>query len=151
MKPRPLGVTILSVLMFLNVTTYLTLLILSIVNRETLRSLLMTLSPGGSGPANFHLRMGALLPLYYGTMTVVTVVMALGLWKLRNWTRIVALVLIGISLIAAIPDGVHVIASGSLGAAAAFLVRVALSVLIGWYLLSNRVREALCKITVDNI
>jgi hypothetical protein len=142
MRSRPLGVTVLSMLMLLNVATYLALFVFSILNRETLRVVLIALSPGGAGPANFHLQMGAFLPLYYAAMTVITAVIAIGFWKLWNWTHIVVLALVGISLIAALPEAVHVISGGSAGAIATLLVRVTVSVLIGWYLMSGKVRKA---------
>jgi hypothetical protein len=140
MSSRPLGVTILSVLLFLNVAFYMVLGVLFIVNHDALVALLRTISPGGAGPAAVHLSMGKFEPIYYGAMILFTGALALGFWKLWNWARIAALVLIGINLLGAAVAPFMIVLS------VVPLVRVAvsvvISVLIGWYLLSAKVRAA---------
>ena len=144
MSSRPVGITIISVLLLLNVAFYVVLAVLSIVNHDALASLLWAISPGGAGPAAVHLSMGRFELVYYCAMILLTSALAMGFWKLWNWTRIVILVLIGINLIgvAAAP---LVMARGGM-ASAAPLVRIVVSVLIsllvGWYLLSAKVRAA---------
>jgi len=149
MKVRPWGVTVLAVLGFVNVAAYVALLALSIGSMPTLRTLLEAISPGGAGPAKMHLGMGKLLPVYYAAMAGVTTAFAWGFWRLWNWVRIVALLMIVISLIATVPAAVSVIRSGEAGAIAALVARVGLSFLIGWYLVTAKVRDAFRKRALD--
>ena len=67
--------------------------------------------------------MGRFLPLYYGTMMGVSAILALGFWKLWNWTRVVVLVLIGVTLIAVVPEGIRIVHGGTPGVIALFLLR----------------------------
>lgn len=147
MTRRPLGITILSILLFLNSAFYVVLAVLSVVNHNALAALLWAISPGGAGPAAVHLSMGRTFePVYYVAMILFTGVLGWGFWKLWNWTRMVSLVLIAVSLLgtAAAP---FIMARGGSGAAGvAPLVRIIvstlISLLIGWYLLSAKVRAA---------
>jgi hypothetical protein len=72
--------------------------------------------------------------------------LGVGFWKLWNWTRIVALALMAVSLCGAAAQAFKFIQSGSTPAGAVFWVRIAssvlISVLIGWYLLTAKVRAA---------
>ena len=146
MSSRPVSITIVSVFWFLDAALYAVLAVLSIVNHDALAALLRAISPGGAGPAAMHLAMGRLEPAYYVAMTLITGALAWGFWKLWNWSRIVVLVLIGANLVAA--GFAPFIAGRSESGASNVvpLVRVAVSVLIsllvGWYLLSAKVRAA---------
>jgi hypothetical protein len=84
MKTRPIGITILAVLLWLNTGLFLVLAGLAIVRRSSLLRLLHALSPSGAGPEAIHTAMGDLLPLYYGIMAGLTFAMAIGFWKLWN-------------------------------------------------------------------
>src|SRR4051812_17289485 len=95
---RPVGITIVAVLMFVNVASYGALLLLAVFKAAALAAVLSALSRGGAGPV-MQLRMGTWLPLYYGCMIAVTLLIGLGLWKLWNCTRTAVLVMIGVSVI----------------------------------------------------
>jgi len=143
---RPVGITILSVLGFLNAAFYAALAVLSVVNHDALAALLRGISPGGAGPAAVHLSMGRFEPVYYCAMVLVTGLLAWGWWNLWNWTRIAALVLIGVNLVGVAVAPFIMARSGSEASNAAALVRlvasVAISALVGWYLLTAKVRAA---------
>ena len=149
MSSRPVSITIISVLWFLDAAFYSVLAVLSIVNHDALAALLSALSPGGAGPAVVHLAMGRFEPVYYVAMTLITGALAWGFWKLSNWSRIVALVLIGANLAGASIAPFIMAQNESSALNASSLVRVAVSVLIGllvgWYLLSAKVRAAFRK------
>src|ERR1700680_1879488 len=130
MRSRPVGITVLAVLTFLNVAAYAALAVLSLVNREALAAVLQGLSPGGAGPAAAHLSMGRFVTVYYAAMALITGALAWGFWKLWNWTRIVALTLICASLIGAAAETVSLVRSGNGAASAVFLARGVVSVLI---------------------
>jgi hypothetical protein len=145
MSSRPLGITLLSILLLLNSAAYAALAILSVINMHALAAVLQALSPSGAGPADVHLAMGRFVTIYYAVLLLITGTLGMGFWKLWNWTRMVALAMIGVSLIAAAAETFSFL-RGSSAASAVFLVRVAvsvlISVLIGWYLLSGKVRAA---------
>lgn len=144
MTARPVGITVLAVLLFLNMAAYAMLAVLSILDRNALAAFLQAISPGGAGPAAVHLSMGRLLPVYYTAFVSITGVLAMGFWRLWNWTRIMVLALIGLNFIGAVAETLSAVRRSS--ADGVFLARVAASVLIsllvGWYLLSAKVRAA---------
>jgi hypothetical protein len=135
------GITVLSVLGFISVAQYAVLAVLALVNPPAVAALLHALSPGGSGP-EVQLRLGAFLPVYYLVSMGLTSFVAYGFWKLRNWTRVVILVLIAVSLVAGLATAPSVMHSGSAGALLLWLVRIGLCLGFGWYLMSGRVRTA---------
>lgn len=142
MRNRPLGITIASLLTFVATAQYVVLFALMFINSAAVFAYLHALSPGGSGPEKIHLAMGRFEAPYYAAMALLTGVIGYGFWKLWNWTRVVILVMTGISLagvLLTIPSLAH---SGSAGAWALWAVRIVLCVLWGWYLMRRRVREA---------
>lgn len=141
MQSRPLGITILAVVSFVSVAFYAVLATLALFNPADLATLLKSLSPGGSGP-EMQLRMGAFLPLYYGTSMLLTSVVAYGLLRLWNWTRIVVLVVVGMSLLAVLLTAPLVWRNITFGASSLWLFRLGLCLWIGSYLLSRKVRIA---------
>jgi hypothetical protein len=142
MKQRPLGITIFALLGFLQVAVYATLATLALVNHEALVVVLHGLSPGGSGPEKVHLAMGKLLPLYYATMMLLVVPWAIGFWRLWNWTRWVTVAMIAISSVVLLATAdVAALRDGG-GAIGLFLLRLALCLGFGWYLMSPKVRTA---------
>ena len=61
---RPIGVSILAVLYFFAVASYLLLLILSFASPQTLSDLLTSISPGDAGPSML-LNMGRGISVYF--------------------------------------------------------------------------------------
>ena len=142
MRTRPLGISIFAVLFAVNVAFYVVLASLAVINRSALTAMLHALSPSGAGPEAIHTAMGRLLPLYYAAMAGVTTALAMGFWRLWNWARIVILAMTGISLVFVVAKMPLLMASPTPGATVLTLVRVALCVLVGWYLLSRPVRDS---------
>ncbi len=142
MKARPIGITILAVLLALNVALFVVLAALAIFSRSSLMAFLHALSPSGAGPEAIHTAMGGLLPLYYGIMAGVTAALALGFWRLWNWARIVMLGIIVLSLVLMATEVRSLLTVRTVGSISLTLVRVALSVLWLWYLLCRPVCDA---------
>jgi hypothetical protein len=142
MKSRPLGIAALSLLLFLNAAFYGFLAVLSLVDFGALTSVLRALSPGGVGPAEMHLALGKFLTVYYGVFALFTWTLAWGFWRLRNWTRLVALALMGLSLAFLPIELLRPTRSLNGVTIASALVRVGVTVMLGYYLLSAKVREA---------
>lgn len=141
MKTRPLGITILAVLGFLSVLFYGALTVLALMNPTQAGNLLQGMSGGGAGPAPLQ-NLGAILPAYFLITGLITAALCWGLWKLKNWARIICLVLIGVSVVGG-AVGVsmawsHATAAGTISA----LVRLLIAILIFVYLCSARVRAA---------
>jgi hypothetical protein len=142
MRSRPMGVTILAVLLALNAVFYAVIAAVALFNREALRSMLHMLSPSGMGPESMHLAMGGMLPLYYALMAGATAVLAAGFWKLWNWARVVVLALIGFSFLAMVVELRMLFATPTTSALAMTAFRLGLMALCGWYLLYGPVRDA---------
>jgi uncharacterized membrane protein (DUF2068 family) len=115
---------------------------LALFDHSALVALLHRLSPSGAGPEAIHTAMGRLQPVYYSAMAVLTGAMAVGFWRLQNWTRIVMLGLIALSLVLMLGEVRPLLAAPTAGAIVLTLVRVALSVFWIWYLLRRQVRDA---------
>lgn len=142
MPARPLGITLLAWLFFVNSAFYALLAALMVVRPTALATILHALSPGGTGPETTHTAMGAWLPIYYVTGAGLCATVAAGLWRLRNWARLVVLAL---TVLAAITIPMAVIAlmrSPNAGAAVLTLLRICLSAALIWYLLGATVRAA---------
>jgi len=142
MSRRPLGITIGAMLFAANAAYYLGFAALAIFNRDALRSVLRALSPSGMGPEAAHMAIGRLLPLYYVLLAGLTVTLAIGFWKLWNWSRIVVLALLGLSLLSLIAEVRPLVAGPTTSAIALTGLRLGLIALVGWYLLSASVRDA---------
>ena len=142
MSRRPFGITIGAILFAANAAYYVGFAALAILNRDALRSVLRALSPSGMGPEAAHMAMGSLLPLYYVLMAGLTVTLAIGFWKLWNWSRIVVLALLGLSLLSLIGEVRPLIAGPTTSAIGLTVLRLGLIAFVGWYLLRASVRDA---------
>jgi hypothetical protein len=150
MSRRPLGITIGAILFAANAAYCVGFAALAISNRDAPRSVLRALSPSGMGPEAAHMAMGRLLPLYYVLMAGLTVTLAIGFWKLWNWSRIVGLALLGFSLVSLVSEVRPLIAGPSLSAIALPVLRLGLIALVGWYLLRASIRDAFLKQKVSS-
>jgi hypothetical protein len=142
MSRRPLGITIGAILFAANAACYVGFAALAIFDRDGLRSVLRALSPSGMGPESAQIAMGRLLPLYYVLMSGLTIALAIGFWRLLNWSRIVVLALLGLSLLSLIGEVRPLIAGPTRSAILLTLLRIGLIALVGWYLLRASVRDA---------
>jgi len=142
MSRRPLGITVGAIVFAANAAYCVGFAALAIFNRDSLRSVLGALSPSGMGPEAAHMAMGRLLPLYYALLAGLTVALAIGFWKLWNWSRIVVLALLGLSLLSLIAEVRPLIAGPTRSAIALTVWRLGLIAFVGWYLLRTSVRDA---------
>lgn len=150
MSRRPLGITIGAILFAANAAYYVGFAALAILNRDALRSVLRALSPSGMGPEAAHMAMGRLLSLYYVLMSGLTVTLAIGFWKLWNWSRMVVLALLGVSLLSLIGEVRPLIAGPTTSAIGLTVLRLGLIALVGWYLLRASVRDAFLRQKVSS-
>lgn len=151
MRARPLGVTILALLLFLNIASYVFLIALSIRNPEQLRSLLESIMPGaGAGPGSL-MRLGAFIPVYFLGMAIVTGLVARALWGLKNWARITVMVLAVISAVLGIAEFVGSLSAVNPLTLAGAVARIGLSLAVAWYLNSAKVRAAFARPAEDSM
>ena len=129
MKKRPVGITILAFLCCIGVAFYFVLSVLTVVDRTALGTVLKRISGGGTG-------------FYFGFMTLFTAALGRGFWQLKNWARLIALVLIGFSVIVGGIEIIHAWPQSTASGIATAFFRVAVSCLIFWYLCSPSVRAA---------
>jgi hypothetical protein len=139
---RPVGVTILAVLYFLGAVGCLLAGILMIVGGGFMATLISQQTQASGVGAGFLAGLGAVLGVVIFIFAALYVLLGWGLWKLKNWARIVTIVLAALG-----------IAGALLGLAGAFLhfgmfllvltlVRLAICGLILWYLLQPNVSAA---------
>ncbi len=99
MKSRPTGITVLAVLGFISVAFYLAMTVIALIKPDAVASLLLSMS-GGNGigltPAQ---SLFGILAAYFLISGLITAALSWGLWTLKNWARIVCIVLIGISVL----------------------------------------------------
>lgn len=138
---RPWGVSLLAILFFVGVASYTMLTLLTIAAPETLRSVLIGLSPQGSGP-ELLLSMGGLLTIYFTIMAIVAGLIGYGLWTLRNWARWLVIVITALSLLAAIAGIVQALNNINPSTLLLGFFRIGLSTLVLWYLWAANVRVA---------
>jgi hypothetical protein len=151
MRARPLGVTILALLLFLNIASYVFLIVLSIRNPEQLRSLLESIMPGaGVGPGSL-MRLGAFVPVYFLGMAIVTGLVGRALWSLKNWARITVMVLAGVSTVLGIAEVVWSFSGTNPLTLAGAVARIGLSLAVAWYLNSAKVRAAFTRPAKDSM
>lgn len=141
MRNRPWGITLASILTLISTAQFAVLFALMLTNSAAVVAYLHALSPGGSGPEKIHLAMGRFEAPYYAAMALLTGVMGYGLWKLWNWTRVVLLVMTGISFVGELLE-IQQLMHASAGAWGLWAVRIVLCVFGVWYLMRRSVREA---------
>jgi len=160
-RRRPNGVTLLGGLYLLGAATYAFFCIFSLVNQRAFQTMFVRLDFGPVDPAIF-LRLGPLLPVYFLIIIAVAAALGVGIWRFKNWARIVTLVLAGLCLTAG-PMSLLLISSDPAGlvmtaarrgvapfvkVVSFFLVGVpweislAVSAFVCWYLLRPAVKAA---------
>ncbi|HEY2360959.1 MAG TPA: hypothetical protein VGK36_07585 [Candidatus Angelobacter sp.] len=136
---RPVGVTILAILNFIGAAFCLLGGIAMILGGGFIASMM---SQQGAGGAGILAGLGAAAGVFIIIMGGVAALMGFGLWKLKEWARIVSIVLAGI--------GAALQLLGLLGTLAHFNVLaviwgifwLAIDALIIWYLIKPEVKAA---------
>lgn len=139
--PRPLGVTLLSILFFINAAAVAVVAALALRNPAWPARFMESIRPGSPGPALVRL-VGDGMPWVAAVAALMMLALAIGLWGMRSWGRIATLAMIGASLVAIIL--VLVSLNGQLGRVwmGIMALRFAVLTLFGWYLLRPRIAAA---------
>lgn len=135
---RPAGIVLIAIYHFLSAAFLVMLAIALAVGGTVLGALF---SAGASGPlGGMGLFVGFLGAAFSIVFAVVAALAGYGLWTLREWGRILCIVLAAIALLISLPGlllmGLHL----SLFFGGYRLVRIAISILIIWYLVQPQIR-----------
>ncbi|HXZ28517.1 MAG TPA: hypothetical protein VEG08_11030 [Terriglobales bacterium] len=143
---RPTGVTVISILYFLG-ALFLTLCAVVFIGMMSVAGL--GARAHEMGPLAVLAGLGAVAGVVCLIFAVVAVVVGWGLWSLKEWARIVALIFSGLGLVGGVVGFLGAVllrshlfpAFGVIGAVGG-LVRIAINALILWYLLQPQVKQA---------
>ncbi|MGH9775930.1 MAG: hypothetical protein ACRD50_13395 [Candidatus Acidiferrales bacterium] len=134
---RPTGVTILAVLAFLGAACTLLVGFAMLVGGAAF-SRMLSASPGAAMLAG----MGAALGVVCLLFAVLYLAIGVGLWKLKNWARVLTLVLTAIGLVFAVLGLFPVVMHFNIFALIWQLFICAIYVIIIMYLLKPHVKQA---------
>ncbi len=138
---RPTGVTVLAVLNFLGAGLYALLAVLFfLIGAGGAASGMM--SEMGGGAAAFLLGLGAAVGVILLIFAAIGLAIGIGIWKLRNWARIVTIVLVGLSLLLGVIGLLGSLISSELGSLIFQATFAALYAWIIWYLFQPHVKQA---------
>ncbi len=138
---RPTGVTVLAVLNFLGAGLYALFTVLFfLIGAGGAASGMM--SEMGGGAAAFLLGLGAAVGVILLIFSAIGLAIGIGLWKLRNWARIVTIVLVGLSLLLGVIGLLGSLIAFELGSLIFQAIFVALYAWIIWYLFQLHVKQA---------
>ena len=140
---QPIGVRIVAILYFVTVTWFVALLALVLSSRSTLERLLNGLAVAGEHPL---LRLGALLPVYFGAMALVVGAIGWGLWRYRNWARLLTLLLLAVSFAPTAWQTLQSVGNLKASDIVSSIFRLALIALPTWYFTRKRVRQAFGRV-----
>ncbi len=138
---RPTGVTILAILNFLGAGLYALLAVLFfLIGAGGAASGMASEMEGGA--AAFLLGLGAAVGVILLIFAAIGLAIGIGMWKLRNWARIVTIVLVGLSLLLGVIGLLGSLISFELGSLIFQAIFVALYAWIIWYLFQPHVKDA---------
>lgn len=129
--PRPIGVTLLAILVLAASALYLLLGVLLALGWAPVPPQIQ-LPPEAQEVLPIALLIAGALGLAVG----------LGLWYLMRWARIVAIIVVGLGVLAAIFGVGSAVSSGTPGQIAWSFVSLGIRCLILWYLLQPHVKQA---------
>jgi len=140
---RPVGVTIIAILYFLGAI----LCVLGGIGMMVGGGFIATLigQQGGQGSAagaGVFAGLGVVMGVFFLILAIIPLVVGLGLWKLKEWGRILAIAVSAISAVLQLFGVVGMLLHFSVGGFAFLVCRLAISVLIVWYLLKPEVKAA---------
>lgn len=140
---RPVGVTILAILDFLSALGCILGGIMMIAGGGLAASFMsQTQAQGSASGAGFLAGMGALAGVFFLVCAAIYILLGVGLWKLKNWARMITVVLLAIGAVFQVIGLVGVFMHFNIVALTFDVVILGVEVLILWYLLSANVTAA---------
>lgn len=140
---RPSGVTILAVLNFLGAALYILIGLLVMLGMGILGGMAgQSGAEGAGGAMGMMMGLGAVAGVVFIVLAIIPFAIGWGLWKLKNWARIICIVLFALGALAALAGvGIGAMA-GEMISAGFNLVFLLLYAWIIWYLTRPHVKQA---------
>src|SRR5216684_2937832 len=135
---RPVGVTILAILEFIGAVILVLLGIGSIVGMGLLCAAMSQSGGGSAGAGGIMAVIGGALSVFCFIFAAICALLGWGLWKLKNWARIIVIVLAVLGAVFALLGLLQFSAAVAVG----IVIRLAINGLIVWYLLRPDVAAA---------
>ncbi len=139
---RPTGVTILAVLDFLAAGACLLLAVAFGLGF----GLLGSIAGGGEGGSDAGMAvlmgLGALAGVVFVVAALISLVVGVGLWKLKNWARILTIVFSILGVLSNLAGAVIPMMTGEPVSAVSSLIGLGVNVLILWYMFQPDVKQA---------
>ncbi len=140
---RPTGVTILAVLNFLGAALYILIGLGFILGMGILGGLMgQAGGEGSAGAMGMMMGLGAVAGVIFIVLSLIPLLIGWGLWKLKNWARIVCLVLMALGALAALAGVAIAGLAGEMISAGFNVIFLALYAWILWYLTRPHVKQA---------
>src|SRR3990167_7256787 len=137
---RPTGVTILAVLNFIGAAFYILLALGFMLGMGLLGGMMgQAGGEGSAGAMGMLMGLGVVAGVILLIFALIAILLGWGMWKLKNWARIITIVLCALGALA----GVAIAAmAGQMISAGFNLVFLLIYAWIIWYLLRPHVKEA---------
>jgi uncharacterized membrane protein (DUF2068 family) len=139
---RPVGVTILAILYFLGAVCCVLGGIGVIAGGGFMATIANQAKEAGPGAAGLIAGLGAVFGVILLIVAALYALLGWGLWKVKNWARIVTIVLLAIGIVFQLLSVLGTLAHFNLFALIWILFWTAIDVLIIWYLVKADVKAA---------
>ena len=142
---RPTGIVLIALYHFVSALFLVLLAVSLVVGGSVLGAMFGAGHENAMGGLNIGLLIGMVGAVFFVFFALIVAVAGYGIWSLREWGRILSLGLAAISLLLSLPGlffmGLHL----SLFFGGLRLFRIAISVLIIWYLMQPQIRALFQK------
>jgi hypothetical protein len=142
---RPTGIALIALYHFVSALFLVLLAVSLVVGGSVLGAMFGAGHENAIGGLNIGLLIGMVGAVFFVFFALIVAVAGYGIWSLREWGRILSLGLAAISLLLSLPGlffmGLHL----SLFFGGLRLFRIAISVLIIWYLMQPQIRALFQK------
>lgn len=137
---RPIGVTILAVLEFISAGFILLLGLLLTVGLSALGAM----GRGGEGGSILGVlaALGAAAGVLVMILAVIPLAIGIGLWKLKNWARIVVIVFSVLGLVSNLFGVIGGVSAGEMFSLSSGVIGLGINVLVIWYMFQPHVKQA---------
>jgi hypothetical protein len=141
---RPTGVTVLAILLFLGTALLLLLGVGSFVGGAFIGSMIGASAKAGSGAAGAGLgaAIGAVVGVFFLIGAALNAVCGYGLWNLKEWGRMLTIVLTAIGIALAVINMAVAMMHFHIFGVFFVLIRIAIGGLVIWYLSQPQVKAA---------
>jgi uncharacterized membrane protein (DUF2068 family) len=140
---RPTGVTIIAILSFLGAAACIMLGLFSFVGGAVIAKMLANM-PGMSALGGSIVAALGVVFLLIGALYAIT---GYGLWALKNWGRVIMIVLMALGLVFGLLGLVAIFSNFTAGAIVMQVIRLAICAWILWYLFQPNVKQAFGQTT----